>query len=160
VNEPIPEDETGYDVIVAWALPANSRREHDNELTTGGFTHRFSVSKWIHLNGGDAGLQRFFERVHGALVPGGTFVFEAQPRESYIKARKLHPVRATCPPIPCNYLIHFSQKLQENAQTLQIQPEGFERVLCSIGFDPAQRLGEPGEGREYLDLWVNYCYSD
>ena len=53
---------------------------------------RFSVSKWIHLNGGDAGLRRFFERVYAALVPGGTFVLEAQPRESYIKARKLHPV--------------------------------------------------------------------
>jgi hypothetical protein len=32
---------------------------------------------------------------------------------------------------------------------LQIQPEGFEAVLCNIGFEPAQRLGEPGEGREY-----------
>jgi 7SK snRNA methylphosphate capping enzyme len=55
------------------------------------------VSKWIHLNGGDAGLKRFFERVHGTLVPGGTFVLEAQPRESYIKARKLHPVRMIQP---------------------------------------------------------------
>ena len=45
------------------------------------------------MNGGDAGLKHFFERVYGALVPGGTFVLEAQPRESYIKARKLHPVR-------------------------------------------------------------------
>jgi len=35
---------------------------------------------------------------------------------------------------------------------LQIQPEGFETVLRSIGFKPAQRLGERGEGREYLDL--------
>ena len=51
------------------------------------------MSKWIHLNGGDAGLKRFFERVHRTLVPGGTFVLEAQPRDSYIKARKLHPVR-------------------------------------------------------------------
>jgi hypothetical protein len=59
------------------------------------------------LNGGDAGLQRFFERVHGALVPGGTFVFEAQPRESYIKARKLHPVRAI---YPLN-LVHLSDTL-------------------------------------------------
>ncbi|KAF8467139.1 Bin3-domain-containing protein [Russula ochroleuca] len=115
VNERIPEDEAGYDVIVA-----------------------FSVSKWIHLNGGDAGLKRFFDRVRGALVPGGTFVFEAQPRDSYVKARKLHPT------------------LQENAQTLQIQPEGFETILCSLGFKPAQRLGEPGEGRfrRPVDLYV------
>ena len=61
------------------------------------FPFRFSVSKWIHLNGGDAGLKNFFERVYGALVPGGTFVLEAQPRESYTKARKLHPVRAIYP---------------------------------------------------------------
>jgi len=115
VNERIPKDEPGYDVILA-----------------------FSVSKWIHLNGGDAGLRQFFERVYAALVPRGTFVLEAQPRESYIKARKLHPT------------------LQENAQRLQIQPEGFESVLCSIGFKPAQRLGEPGEGRfrRPVDLYV------
>ena len=111
------------------------------------------MSKWIHLNGGDAGLRRFFERVYAALVPGGTFVLEAQPRESYIKARKLHPVSAFT-------LLFFwwtqcaspTQTLQENAQTLQIQPEGFEGVLCSIGFKPAQRLGEPGEGRECLNI--------
>ncbi|KAI9447597.1 Bicoid-interacting protein 3-domain-containing protein [Lactarius indigo] len=108
VNERIPEDEAGYDVIIA-----------------------FSVSKWIHLNGGDAGLRRFFERVHATLVPGGAFVLEAQPRESYTKARKLHPT------------------LQENAQTLQLQPEGFETVLGSMGFRHVQMLGEPGEGREY-----------
>jgi 7SK snRNA methylphosphate capping enzyme len=48
------------------------------------------------LNGGDAGLKRFFERVYATLVPGGTFVLEAQPRESYVKARKLHPVRVPC----------------------------------------------------------------
>jgi hypothetical protein len=38
---------------------------------------------------------------------------------------------------------------------LQIQPEGFETVLCPIGFKPAIRLGEPGEGREYLNLHVD-----
>ncbi|KAI9507518.1 Bicoid-interacting protein 3-domain-containing protein [Russula earlei] len=115
VNESIPEDDGGYNVIVA-----------------------FSVSKWIHLNGGDAGLSRFFERVYATLVSGGTFVLEAQPRESYIKARKLHPT------------------LQENAQTSQMRPEDFEATLCSIGFKPGQRLGEPGEGRfrRPVDLYV------
>ncbi|KAI0306811.1 S-adenosyl-L-methionine-dependent methyltransferase [Multifurca ochricompacta] len=128
VNERIPEDDAGYDVIVA-----------------------FSVSKWIHLNGGDVGLRRFFERVYASLVPGGAFILEAQPRESYTKARKLHPVRNVAFLHPSSQLIYlFSmQTLQENAQALQIQPEGFEVILCSMGFDPAQRLGEPGEGREY-----------
>jgi hypothetical protein len=31
---------------------------------------------------------------------------------------------------------------------LQIQPESFGTILSSIGFRPAQRLGEPGEGRK------------
>ncbi|KAH9986344.1 Bicoid-interacting protein 3-domain-containing protein [Russula compacta] len=92
VNECIPEDQTGYDVIIA-----------------------FSVSKWIHLNGGDVGLRRFFGRAYATLVPGGAFVLEAQPRESYIKARKLHPT------------------LQENAQALQIQPEGLKQFYVPSG---------------------------
>ena len=46
------------------------------------------------------------------------------------------------------------QTLQENAQNLQLQPEGFETVLCTMGFRHAQRLGEPGEGRKY-PLWAN-----
>ncbi|CAK5268640.1 unnamed protein product [Mycena citricolor] len=48
VNEAIPEDAEGYDVVVA-----------------------FSITKWIHLNGGDDGLIRFFERAASVLKPGG-----------------------------------------------------------------------------------------
>ncbi|KAI0065825.1 Bin3-domain-containing protein [Artomyces pyxidatus] len=107
VNEVIPEDAGGYDVILA-----------------------FSVSKWIHLNGGDDGLHRFFRRVHDALTQGGTFVFEPQQWDSYTKARKLHPV--------------------QNAKKLQLHPDIFQDVLRGIGFGPARRLGAPGEGSEYL----------
>ncbi|KAF8489424.1 hypothetical protein F5888DRAFT_1191506 [Russula emetica] len=46
----------------------------DNHTLDSGISGRFSVSKWIYMNGGDAGLKLFFERVCGALVPGGTFV--------------------------------------------------------------------------------------
>ena len=48
--------------------------------------------------------------------------------------------------------------LQENAQTFQIQPECFQAVLHSIGFKPVRRLGEPGDGREYLDLRIKFLY--
>jgi hypothetical protein len=41
--------------------------------------------------------------------------------------------------------------LPENAQTLRIQHECFETVLCFIRFRPARKLGE---GPEYLDLRV------
>jgi 7SK snRNA methylphosphate capping enzyme len=104
------------------------------------------VSISLHLNGGDAGLKRFFERVHyGKLVLGGTVVLEAQPRELYIKARKLHPVWIVRPSYEDGIIRFVSPEV--DTQTLQIQPDGFETVLCSIGFEPAQGLGEPGEGR-------------
>jgi len=108
---------------------------------------RFSVSKCIHLNGGDAGLRWFFECIYAALVPCGAFVLKAQPRKSYVKACKLHPVGTFT--LLCLWWIECAslmQTLQENTQSLQIWPEGFEGVLCSIGFKPMQRLSKPGEG--------------
>ncbi|THH12491.1 hypothetical protein EW146_g7645 [Bondarzewia mesenterica] len=106
VNEVIPEDTDGYDVVFA-----------------------LSVSKWIHLNGGDDGIKRFFQRVFEVLKPGGTFVFEPQQWESYTKARKL------------------DSTLQENAKNLRVHPDQFPRMLQEIGFGPMERLGVAGEGR-------------
>ena len=54
---------------------------------------RLSISKWIHLNGEDEGLMRFFRRVHSVLRVGGSFVLEPQEWESYHKARRMNPVR-------------------------------------------------------------------
>ena len=54
---------------------------------------RLSISKWIHLNGEDEGLMRFFQRVHSVLRVGGSFVLEPQEWESYHKARRMNPVR-------------------------------------------------------------------
>lgn len=105
VESSIPEDAEGYDVIVA-----------------------FSVSKWIHLSGGDSGLIKFFQRVFDALKPGGSFVLEPQPWDSYGKAKRLHPT------------------LKEIGNTLQLKPDNFGRELKKIGFSEAKRLGTPGEG--------------
>jgi 7SK snRNA methylphosphate capping enzyme len=55
-----------------------------------------SVTKWIHINGGDAGLLRYFSAVHAALVPGGLFVLEPQPWRSYKQAVKKQ-VQASAP---------------------------------------------------------------
>lgn len=47
----------------------------------------FSVTKWIHLNYGDAGLMRFFRRVFNLLKPGGHLLLEPQPKASYKNSR-------------------------------------------------------------------------
>ncbi|KAI1786664.1 Bin3-domain-containing protein [Ganoderma leucocontextum] len=115
VKEEVPEDAEGYDVVVA-----------------------FSISKWIHLNGGDEGLKTFFHRVHKVLRPGGTFVLEPQEWDTYGKAKRMDP------------------RLKENAKHLTLRPEIFERVLEEMGFGPAEHLGAAGKGgfRRPIDLYV------
>ncbi len=48
----------------------------------------FSVTKWIHLNGGDEALQALLARVHSLLAPNGRFILEPQQWVSYRKAVK------------------------------------------------------------------------
>ena len=45
-----------------------------------------SVTKWVHLNGGDAGLKALFAALHAALAPGGLLLLEPQPWRSYKQA--------------------------------------------------------------------------
>ena len=47
-----------------------------------------SVTKWIQLNWGDAGLEKMFHDVHECLSPGGVFIVEPQPWRSYGRAFK------------------------------------------------------------------------
>ena len=48
-----------------------------------------SITKWIHLNWGDVGIKRFFQKVYHHLRPGGRFILESQPFSSYSKKKKL-----------------------------------------------------------------------
>ena len=139
----VPEDKEGYDVVVACVLIGNFL-DGDSRNNS----YRFSVSKWIHLNEGDEGLKTFFRRVHDVLRPGGVFILEPQPWESYRKARRiLHSVRgSTC--IHFSYIILNEGFRQANVQRnfeLSIRPGNFRDVLSQLGFDPPQHLCITGE---------------
>ena len=45
-----------------------------------------SVTKWVHLNGGDEALQALLAKVWRLLAPGGRFLLEPQPWRSYLAA--------------------------------------------------------------------------
>ncbi|PPR02266.1 hypothetical protein CVT24_011615 [Panaeolus cyanescens] len=105
VTTTIVDDAEGYNVVLA-----------------------LSVSKWIHLNDGDEGIKTFFKRVYGVLQPGGRFVFEPQPWESYAKARRMDP------------------KLKENASKLTLRPNDFTALLQELGFKLEKCYNEVGEG--------------
>jgi 7SK snRNA methylphosphate capping enzyme len=86
----IREDADGWDVIV-WSvfLSSSSSSFSVNVYVS---LSSFSVTKWIHLHGGDAGLKAFFRRIFDTLRPGGTLVLEPQEWSSYSKAWRMHPV--------------------------------------------------------------------
>jgi 7SK snRNA methylphosphate capping enzyme len=82
--------------------------------------HRFSITKWIHLNDGDEGLETFFRRVFDVLRPTGKFLLEPQQWDSYSKAKR------------------GNTTLKEKAASIQMKPEEFGMVLEGIGF---QQIG-------------------
>ncbi|KAF9493206.1 Bin3-domain-containing protein [Pleurotus eryngii] len=108
-NTAIAQDAAGYDVVIA-----------------------FSLTKWIHLNGGDDALLRFFRRVYDVLTPGGSLVLEPQAWETYAKAKRM------------------DNRLRETAKCLKLRPNDFESLLQEIGFGAAQHLGTTGEGGRWI----------
>ncbi|KAH7098612.1 Bin3-domain-containing protein [Auriculariales sp. MPI-PUGE-AT-0066] len=86
---------------------------HLDSKVTALLSRELSVTKWIHLNDGDDGISRFFNRIYDVLQPGGVFVLEVQPSDSYHKARRMHP--------------------RLKAAKLELKPEQFGEELVESG---------------------------
>ncbi|XP_061658979.1 7SK snRNA methylphosphate capping enzyme isoform X2 [Syngnathoides biaculeatus] len=85
-----------------------------------------SVTKWVHLNWGDSGLKRLFKRVYRHLHPGGLFILEPQPWQSYVKRKKL------------------TDNINRNFHNIRLKPDQFSSYLTNeVGFTSCEFLGTP-----------------
>ncbi|KAK2828560.1 hypothetical protein Q5P01_019594 [Channa striata] len=85
-----------------------------------------SVTKWVHLNWGDSGLKRLFKRIYRHLRPGGMFILEPQPWESYVRRKKL------------------TDNITRNYHSICLKPDQFSSYLTTdVGFTSFEYLGSP-----------------
>ncbi|KAM4727449.1 7SK snRNA methylphosphate capping enzyme isoform 1-T2 [Anableps anableps] len=85
-----------------------------------------SVTKWVHLNWGDSGLKRLFKRAYRHLRPGGLFILEPQPWESYVRRKKL------------------TENINRNYRSIRLKPDQFSSYLTNeVGFTSFEHLGSP-----------------
>ncbi|CAL1677994.1 unnamed protein product [Lasius platythorax] len=86
-----------------------------------------SITKWIHLNFGDAGLKQTFKRMHAQLRPGGVLVLEPQGWASYIKKKNL------------------TERIYKNYHNIEFRPQKFTQYLLSseVGFCKCEVVSIP-----------------
>lgn len=86
-----------------------------------------SVTKWVHLNNGDAGMLKLFAHIHSILNEGGYLVVEPQPMTNYAKASQKN------------------KELREMYKTIKIQPP-FDDELEGLGFERIMQMKRDEEG--------------
>ncbi|XP_067227116.1 7SK snRNA methylphosphate capping enzyme [Chanodichthys erythropterus] len=85
-----------------------------------------SLTKWVHLNFGDAGIQRLFRRIYRHLLPGGVLILEPQPWSSYSRRKRLTDVT------------------YRNYSSIRLKPDQFSSFLTSeVGFSSYELIGTP-----------------
>ncbi|XP_063236696.1 7SK snRNA methylphosphate capping enzyme bin3-like [Bacillus rossius redtenbacheri] len=86
-----------------------------------------SITKWLHLNWGDAGLKRAFKRMFAQLRPGGRLVLEPQAWDSYKRKHKL------------------TETTYSNYHSIKFLPHKFTEYLLSaeVGFSKCEVVGTP-----------------
>ncbi|XP_067647685.1 probable RNA methyltransferase CG1239 [Eurosta solidaginis] len=86
-----------------------------------------SVTKWIHLNFGDAGLKQTFRRMYLQLRSGGKLVLEAQLYDNYKRRKKM------------------TETIAAHYKAMQFLPKHFTDYLLSkeVGFANVELMGVP-----------------
>ncbi|XP_037949380.1 probable RNA methyltransferase CG1239 [Teleopsis dalmanni] len=88
-----------------------------------------SVTKWIQLNFGDAGLKQAFRRMFLQLHSGGKLILEAQTFKNYAKRQSL------------------SEEIASNYKSIKFFPKQFTDYLLSeeVGFNYMELMGVPDD---------------
>ncbi|KAI9136852.1 Bicoid-interacting protein 3-domain-containing protein [Paraphysoderma sedebokerense] len=92
-----------------------------------------SITKWIHLHHGDAGIKEFFHTCYRLLKPDGSLILEPQSWNSYSKK------------------IGWSPKFVKNYKTIQLKPEQFVGYLLKdVKFSSFETKEPVGNGEKGL----------
>eukprot|EP00889_Picochlorum_renovo_P008753 jgi/Picre1/35783/NNA_003243.t1 len=107
----------------------------------------FSVTKWIHLHGGDAGIRYFFSKIRDLLAPGGRFIVEPQSWKSYKSAAnkmKRHKLGSFSKHVDNGYFFRLDE--------IKIRPEDFCTILPEeYGLKFVRQLCPPTDAAEGFD---------
>ncbi|XP_055332219.1 probable RNA methyltransferase Y17G7B.18 [Paramacrobiotus metropolitanus] len=113
------------DYVASGVDPASEAGEFDTILA-------LSVTKWIHLNWGDEGLKRFFQRTFHHLRPGGLFIVEPQEWFSYCSGKSKGKLTVD---------------MRAILRDIRLKPENFQEYLLSseVGYESCVKIDTPGD---------------